>query len=128
MADRIRPALAQDTACSVLRPPNTTATRIFSCPTRPPVRHNQGRAIRLRPAPSSRLSDQATACTLWSAQGLQGHIRIRNKILRVLQANGEAYCARIDAPGRQRPVVELPVGGGGDVADQRVSPAQRGGE
>src|SRR5438034_10861836 len=38
MADRIRPALAQDTACSVLRPPNTTATRILGCPTRPPVR------------------------------------------------------------------------------------------
>ena len=32
MADRTKPALAQETACSVLRPPNTTATRIFRCP------------------------------------------------------------------------------------------------
>jgi len=29
MAESTRPALAQDTACSVLRPPNTTATRTF---------------------------------------------------------------------------------------------------
>ena len=41
MADKIRPALAQDTACSLLRPPNTTATRILRCPcTRPPVGTN----------------------------------------------------------------------------------------
>ncbi len=32
MAERISPALAHDTACSVLRPPNTTATRILRCP------------------------------------------------------------------------------------------------
>src|SRR5579859_3221515 len=113
MADRIRPALAQDTACSVLRPPNTTATRIFPCPTRPPVRRGQEGA-------PQKLNDQAKACTLWSAQGLQGHIRVRNEVFGVLQADGEAYRARIDAPGRQRPVVELPVRGRGEFGRAHV--------
>src|SRR5690242_7378507 len=114
MADRIRPALAQDMACSVLRPPNTTATRIFSCPTRPP---SATQSIQSTQGPTRKLDDQARPETLWPAQGLEGHIRIRNEIFRVLQADGEAYRARVDAPGCQRPVVELPVRGRGDVAD-----------
>src|SRR5260370_8629320 len=68
MADRIRPALAQETACSVLRPPNTTATRILRCPcTHPPVLSGANPpATRTRqpPEPASHPSPPATRARL----------------------------------------------------------------
>src|SRR5690242_6639131 len=122
MADRIRPALAHDTACSVLRPPNTTATRILGCPTHPPVPKPEAEARSPKP------EGQRRTTRLRPADRLQGDIRVRNEILGVLQADGEAYRPRVGAAGRQRPVVQLPVRGGGDVADHGVRPAQRRGE
>src|SRR6516225_9657608 len=114
MAESTRPALAQDTACSVLRPPNTTATRTFPV-TRPPSPETSPETSPDEPTqkPASR-----------PAEGLQGHVCVGDQVLGVLQANGEAYRSRVNPAGRERAVVQLAVGGGGHVAHHRVRPAQ----
>src|SRR5580692_7126054 len=130
MAESTSPALAQDTACSALRPPNTTATRILRCPcTHPPkVRHGKARdpAGTRENWRGPRTSRELAR--LRPTERLQGHIRIRNEIFRVLQADGEAYRSGVDAPGGQRPVVQLAMRGRGHVAHLGVRPAQRGRE
>src|ERR1700691_3266886 len=98
MADRTRPALAQETACSVLRPPNTTAIRIFRGPTPDPHATWPDATWPTTDAPApdadpgvtfpnatssnepsrSRPAEQQ-APRVRPAQRLQGHIRVRHQ-------------------------------------------------
>src|SRR5215469_16531556 len=112
MALSTSPALAHDTACSVLRPPNTTATLVFRSPTRctsvptgPPM------VVPARRRPGCNAISRSTKCDnsnrrprggvrvqLPAAQGLQRHVGVGDQVLRVFQADREAHGARVD-PG-----------------------------
>src|SRR5487761_1690872 len=108
------PAPRQDTACSVLRPPNTTATLIL-------------RWLMLPPFGPGRLLAWPAARWLSPGEGIEGQPRILDEILGVLKADREPYRARVDPRRRERGRVKLPVRGRRGVADLGVRPAERRG-
>src|SRR6516162_4260128 len=120
MAPSTSPALAHDTACSALRPPNTTATLILRCsPMHPTSALSQPQMVVPAGPPAG------CHARFWlTAQGLQGHVGVGDQVLGVFEADGEADRARVDAGGGQSPIVELAVRGRGDVRDLRMRPAQ----
>src|ERR1700721_2651277 len=113
MAGSTCAALAQEIACSELRPPNTTATLILPC------------SFTLSSAPLLARLDQARSGT---AQRVQGHVRVGDEILSVLESDGEPYRARVDPRTLQRPRIQLPVRGRRRVADLGVRAAQGRGD
>src|SRR3984885_3185506 len=113
MPPRMSPALAHDTACSLLRPPNTTATRIL-------------RAELMRHLRCSAELSSSRYSPLVAAHALQGQVGVADQVLRVLEADREAHGARVDSGGGERPLVKLAVRGGRRVRGDRVRAPERG--
>jgi hypothetical protein len=59
-------------------------------------------------------------------QPFQRHEGVADQVLGILEADGETDRACVDAGRGECALVELPVGGGGDVRDHRVRAAERG--
>src|SRR5690242_6733605 len=128
------PAVRQEIACSELRPPNTTATRILPMPpplltctriagldlTRPYARHDRADS----PGGDHRPWVECPLPLAGVSNRGQGIVHVDDQIVGVLQPDREPYGRRVDARGGQGAFVHLAVGGGGDVAGQRVGAAQ----
>src|SRR5215831_7350326 len=107
MAPSTSPALAHDTACSALRPPNTTATLILRCS---PMHLSSALSQPQMVVPARRPAGAPHRFRL-AAQGLQGHVGVGDQVLGVFEADGEADRARVDSGGGEGPIVELAVRG-----------------
>src|ERR1700678_67878 len=114
MAPRKSPALAHDTACSALRPPNTTATRTLRCV---PMHHLHcsSQSEDGSPWPAWKCLPRCYTPGLlapdppppWcAAERLEGYVGVADQVLDVFQADGEADRAGVDAGCAEGAVVE----------------------
>src|SRR5690606_1933396 len=101
-ADRMLPALTQEMACSLLRPPNTTATRVLrgltavTLPPRaarrgPTTNPNQDRYVRHRARGRTARCRHEQRSWSVAGGGIERGGHVGDQILGVLQATGEAY-------------------------------------